>query len=219
MDIYHDAEAGFEKPRLHPYIAIRPGEIGFVDFKREPDRISQVLEDFIPHKLEPAVQGFYRLLTWINGPESVLESCDCALRGPEAHEFEFSQHPLCVHGRLMLMYRDESANCDKRFDLLYETLANELDAVDRGFTKNEGAIGFSRSAALYEELCPVKPDKDGFRTITLMTPGRGYQLLLSFLAFGSDKDEALRNLDRVFQNLGAACQRASEILKSESRVP
>jgi len=214
MDIYHDDDGGFEKPRMHPYIATRLGEAGFVDFKREPDRIAHVLEDFVPHNHEPSIQTFYRLLTWINGPDSVLESCDCALRGPDAHEAEISQHPLCMHGRLMLMYRDQSANCDERFDLLYETLTNELDAADRGFTRNEGAIGFSSSPALYKELCPVKPHKDGVLMTTRQTPGNGYQLLLNFIAFGSGKDEAMKNLGRVFQNLESACRRTSETLKS-----
>lgn len=97
---------------MHPYVASEPGHAGFVDFKLAPDRIPLALEDFASLGHEPSIQEFFRLLHWANGLESILETCDRALLGPESHEFDFSAEPLCVHGRLMLMYRDLGRNCD-----------------------------------------------------------------------------------------------------------
>ncbi|MET3181712.1 UNVERIFIED_ORG: hypothetical protein ABIC43_004887 [Variovorax guangxiensis] len=212
MDIYHDPEAGFEKPRLHPYISVRAGEAGFVDFKVQPEQIELTLEDFLPLSHEPAIQAFYTFLRWLNGPESILESCDCALRGPEAHTFDHSSRALCIHGRLMLMYRDPSANCDERSDLLYDTLANELDAIDPEFKRDQAAVGFAQSAALYKSLCRQSPDENGFIFPTPMDPGLGQQLMLIFQAFGHDREEAFRNLRRVFENIELACREASKAL-------
>lgn len=212
MDIYHDREAGFEKPRLHPYISVRPGEAGFVDFKLQPEQIEQLLEDFLPLSHEPSIQAFYEFLRWLNGPESILESCDCALRGPEAHTFDYSSRSLCVHGRLMLMHRDPRANCDERFDLLYDTLSNELVAVDPEFKRDHAAVGLAQSAALYRSLSHGGFGEDGFILTMDTDPGRGQQLMLLFRAFGHDREEAFRNLGRVFKNIELACRRASKAL-------
>ena len=81
MDAFYDDEMTHPSVRLHPYIAIHAGQSGYVDFKREPSRIPEVLEDFKPFAGERAIQTFYEFLRWINGPDSLLETCDCAFRG------------------------------------------------------------------------------------------------------------------------------------------
>lgn len=118
----------------------------------------------------------------------------------------------------MLMYRDPIANCDERFDFLYDTLFNELNTVDREFTRNQAAIGLADSPALYRELCLATPDESGVVLAAPSDPGWGCQILLQFLAFGDDREEALRHLDRVFQNIELACRRVSEILKTTNSV-
>lgn len=208
MHVYPDSEGGFEKPRLHPFKAKRLGEAGYVDFKSEPHRIAEVLEDFVPLAHIPAVQRFYRFLAWLNGPDSVLESCDSALRRIGKNDFPGSRHSLCVHGRLMLMYRDLSANCDDRFNLLYNGMGRELSSVDPELAGSQGNIGLSGSPALYRDLVPAdRFGADGSAMSRLGDPGRGYQLLLLFKAFGDDPVETFNHLDRVFENIQTACQR------------
>lgn len=70
-------------------------------------------------------------MRWVNGPESILETCDCALLGPGPNDFDFSAEPLSVHGRLMIMYRDLGRNCDEdQVDELYDAFYRELRATD-----------------------------------------------------------------------------------------
>lgn len=219
MDVHHKQSEGFKKPRVHPYFPVRPGEVGFVDFKRHPERIAEVLEDFVPLGHETAIQTFYRFLAWLNGPDSLLESCDCALRGPESHDYKYSERLLSVHGRLMVMYRDLSANCDDRFNFLYNSLAWELSSIDQEFTRSQGTIGFAGSRAVYADLMTSDPSKDGYMYSNHGDPGRGYQVLLLFKAFGNDAHEAFENLDRLFKNLELACRRISEKLQATKVEP
>jgi hypothetical protein len=218
MDVNGDQSKGFQKAPVHPFTATRAGEAGFVDFKLQPERIPKVLEDFVPIGHESAIQTFYQFLAWLNGPDSVLESCDCALRGPEPHDFEYSQRLLSVHGRLMLMYRHLPANCDDRFNSLYNSLGKELSSIDREFTQNQGTVCLAGSRALFNDLFPAHYPKKGKIISRFGDPGRGYQVLLLFKAFGDDANEAFANLDRVFKNIEMACRRTSEKLQAAQTV-
>lgn len=213
MDVYQDQSEGFKKARVHPFVSVRKGEGGSVDFKRYPERIPEVLEDFVALGHETAIQTFYRFLVWLNGPDSLLESCDCALRGPEPHDFKYSKRLLSVHGRLMLMHRDLAKNCDERFDLLYNSIGRELSSMDREFTRSQGIVIFAGSPALYKDLIPAPHFKNGKLVSRPGDPGRGYQLMLKFKAFGDDAGEAFNNLERVFKNIEIACRRTSEKLQ------
>ncbi len=205
MEIGH-VESEFKTPRLHPYVGTRPGHAGFVDFKREPERIPHVLEDFTALNHEPSIQTFYELLRWLNGPESTLESCDCALLGPRTHSFPFSSAPLCLDGRLMIMYRDLEANCSSRIEALYNALAQELSAVDPELVRSQAAIELSFSPTLFAELSTAEIHKRGRRKSRIGDPGRGMQLMLNFQAFGDNAEEAFERLDRVFRNIDTACR-------------
>ena len=213
MRVYQDQSEGFQKARVYPYISTRPGQSGFVDFKQHPESIAEVLEDFAHLGHEPAIQTFYRFLAWLNGPESLLESCDCALRGPERHDLKNSHHILSAHGRLMVMYRDLSANCDDRFNTLYNSLGRELSSVDPQFSAASGTVGFAGSRALYKDLSSAKPRKDGTINSRFDDRGRGHQVLLLFKAFGDDSEDTFKNLERVFKNIELACRRVSEKLQ------
>ena len=71
-----------------------------------------MLEDFNPHEDKQAVQTFYDFLRWINGPDSQLETNDCALRegvikNPDAL-FKFSHK---IDGRVEILLRQHEVNC------------------------------------------------------------------------------------------------------------
>ena len=79
--------------------------------KAHPDQIPLVLPDFKPWSHYPAIQTFYALLTWLNGPDSIFESNDCGLRAPRrdndtpeiirrAFDRAFDADPIVMHGRL-----------------------------------------------------------------------------------------------------------------------
>lgn len=214
MYVFQDHSQGFQKARSHPYVETKRSKTRFVDFKRQPELIGRVLEDFVPFGHEPAIQTFYQFLTWINGPDSLLESCDCAFRGPETHDFELSPHQLIAHGRLMLMYRDLQSNCDDRLNKRYNSLGRELSVIDPEFVGSQGSVCFSFSRALFLDLISIPPGKKGKSISRTGDPGRGYQVMLHFKAFGNDSDETFMNLDRVFKNIELACRRSSEQMRS-----
>lgn len=211
MEIYF-SDKGFENPRSHPYIYTRQGEAGFVDFRNEPDRIPSTLEDFIPFNQEPAVQIFYDFLRWLNGPESILESCDCALQAPEPHEYDFSPKQLCVHGRLMIMFRDLKLNCTAEIDDLHDIFWGTLTAQKPHLMRDRIAVGIDLSPALHRSISPVKPDNEGFLFIANDDPGLGYHLLINFQAFGDTNEEAWGNLAQLFRGLDSACRETSRQL-------
>jgi hypothetical protein len=109
-----------EKPptRDHPWtIALSNPEETYVDFRTHLDQIALVLPDFKPWSHYPAIQTFYALLAWLNGPDSVLESNDCGLRAPrrdsEAPEMvreAFDADPVVIHGRLTIIFRNLAWN-------------------------------------------------------------------------------------------------------------
>lgn len=103
--------------RTHPYAAVRHDAEGrYHDFKRSPDLIWEVLEDFKPHAARPGVQHFYRLLRHINRPGAPFETTDCGLakriyRSPSS---PFPDKAGWLGGRLMLIFRDVEQNCSKK---------------------------------------------------------------------------------------------------------
>src|SRR6202035_3791230 len=100
-------------PRRHPWTIVEDQpELQYRNFREHPEKISESLEDFKPWEKYPAVAKFYELLTWLNGPDSVFETNDCALGEPAVdratpplvrHVFE--SDPVSIHGRLTLLFR------------------------------------------------------------------------------------------------------------------
>jgi hypothetical protein len=218
MKVIANAGLGFPKPRVHPYVAIRPGETGFVDFKREPERIETVLEDFRPLAHESAVRTFYSFLRWINGPESILETCDCALRGSETNEDEGNTRAFGVHGRLMLMYRDLQANCDDaKTGALCNALGNGLTAIDPDFSENDAAIYLAMSSAFHTDLGSGQRDANGALWFTPSDVGVGRHMLLAFRAYGDRRTHALAHLERTFRNIETVCRNVSQALAASTR--
>lgn len=211
MKIFYDEDAAFPSPRQHPYIAIHEGQSGFVDFKREPGRIPDVLEDFRGHADRPAIQTFYGFLRWINGGNSLLESCDSALKAPEGHSHPHSPRKLCTHGRVMVMYRDLASNCDtEESDWLCDALMRAVDTVDSELSEADAVVSFTLSPALHADLSRGERLPDGHIESSFDDPGRGHHLILTFYAYGDDAEQAFMLLDRVFRNIEAACRAVSK---------
>src|ERR1700736_4680407 len=107
MIVYQDLSLQELELRTHPWThgGTNP-EFRYYDFKVEPTSIPQVLEDFRVHAEQPAVQLFYQFLAWINGPESQLETNDCAFRPPAKHHDRNSDRNLSCHGRVFVFYKE-----------------------------------------------------------------------------------------------------------------
>ena len=184
--------------RYHPWTAAEYNlEAKYYDLKKQPELIETALEDFVPYAAWPAVQTFYKLLRWMNGPESYLESNDCTFTGPRENliDKQFKKALRC-YGRLMVLNRVLQYNTFTAFsDWLARCYEFHLRRVDPTF--DCGAVALSKVSAGFVEL-PGGAEKN-----------RGKQLVLNFWAYGDDEAETMKNLDRLFTNLFEASRKVS----------
>lgn len=204
MKIYEHSDPGSLRPRSHPWT---DGESDpahkYYDFRTRPELIRSSIEDLQEWRAYAATETFYRLLEWLNGPESAMESNDCAFNGATANiNTEFSKRLQCS-GRLMILYRSLVLNTStEQIDWLTNATAHAVGEIDPGFER--GAVGATIMSVRFTTL-PGPPERQ-----------RGQQLMLSFWAWGEDEPEAMTNLDRTFRNLTIALQQVSDEIRRSS---
>ena len=208
MQMYQHNDPDSLRPRTHPWTdgASNPA-YKYYDFRARPELIRSSIEDLHEWGAYPATETFYRLLEWLNGPESALESNDCAFSGASVNtNLECSKHLQCS-GRLMILYRDLSLNTSpEQIHWLTNGVAHAMRAIDPAF--EWGAIGATITSVRFTTL-PGPPEQQ-----------RGQQLMLSFWAWGDDEPEVMTNLNRTFRNLTVALQQVSdEIHRSSPATP
>ena len=189
MKTYRREPTDREIPRSHPWTAAVSNPASrYHDLKLRPDLVRTSLEDFTPWAGYSAVETFYTLLEWINGRDGSLESNDCEFTGPHEHASSRSQKARECSGRLMILYRDLSRNLSLvRVECLEDAVLSRLVQIDPEFTS--GAIGTTIMRTRYVGL-PV-PE----------TEQQGFQLLVSFWAWGDTDTETMGHLDRLFGSL------------------
>ncbi len=195
MHVWQLADADGLADRTHPWTgSLADPAHRHLDLRGEPGLIRTALEDLRVWRRYPATETFYRLLEWLNGPSSSLESSDCALSGPAPNESPAVPKALDCSGRLIVLFRDLPLNRDEaRLGALTQGLARAVAGVDFEW----GAVGLT--------LVPV-------RFTTLPGPASeqlGFQLMLSFWAWGDDEAEAMAHLARTLGVLEAALRRAA----------
>ena len=181
-----------EQRRSHPWTTgteeLSPR---YYDFKAQPELIPEVLEDFRPWDAYAAIRTFYDLVAWINGPGSPFESNDCAFAGPEDNVDVGFRKQLQCYGRLGIFFRDLDRNTSEReMSEWIEGLHLGLQALDPGFSW--GAVGTTTLRVDYRDLPEDRAE--------------GWQLLLSFWAWGDDEPEVFANLVRVIAALREALE-------------
>ena len=192
MKTYDHSDPGPGPVREHPWTgSTNDPNVRCLDFRKCPELIRTSLEDFRPWSSWPAVETFYRLLEWLNGDDSVLESNDCELTGPHANETPQFEKTLEVTGRLMILWRELPLNLSlPRTEWLRTAIHHALNRSDVEF--EWGAVGITLFRTKYVTL--NVPDDQQL----------GYQLMLSFWCWGDTVEEAMTSLDRTFQNMGRA---------------
>ena len=184
-----DPSAGGPR-RSHPWTSAASDDAyRYVDLRAQPARIPTVLEDFRPWDEQPAVQAFYQLVAAVNGPDSVLESNDCAFTGPEPTTTAGIAKQLECSGRLGVLFRDLHRNIDPAATRRLErTLHRALAAIAPDF--DGGVVG----------ICQLDVDY-----LALPAGARaGTQPLIWFWAWGDRPAEVFANLAHVFAGLGEA---------------
>ena len=202
MNVYHDKRFESEPSGYHPYTGgTYSNEVHYYDFKKNPDLIPNVLEDFVGWNNQPAIQQFYSILRWLNGPESLLESNDCAFMGP--HEETDPKRPkkIVVSGRLMIFYRDISLNFSRdNVEMMRTAVQHFLGQLAPELDLEQASVGVSTCSVVYSHF-----NRGGCR------------LMISFWAWGNDDQEAFDNLYRLFKALSECLTIVSgEIKKAAS---
>jgi hypothetical protein len=86
----------------------------YYDFKANPELITQVLEKFkgwSDWSGWEGVRSFYKLLEWLNGADSRLESNGCGFRGPHKNpQKDRWRGELLTTGGLIFLFRDIKLN-------------------------------------------------------------------------------------------------------------
>jgi hypothetical protein len=192
MKTYKRARSALDPARAHPWTdAASNPESRYYDLKAEPWLVRTSLEDFTPWDGVEAVGTFYRLLEWLNAPGGALESNDCEFTGPHDNPTARVGKAQECSGRLMILYRDLPLNLSlPRVEWLEDAALRHLARIDPEFEC--GAVGTTIMNVQYVEL-PVT-DEDQL----------GYQLMLSFWAWGDTEAETMVNLARLFENLSGA---------------
>jgi hypothetical protein len=217
MTVYYDPGRQYNEPRLHPYAAAHLEHSGHIDFKLTPEKIETALEDFIPFNRTDAVKHFYDFLRWINGPDSTLETTDCALRPPAPHQDTNSTAKLSMHGRMFIMYRNIRLNCSyDHQQWLCGKLMQVLKEVDPEFAASQAVVGFSLNPVLHTAISNGRWIGNNFEGGD-NDPGLGEHVMLSFWAYGDDESIVLTNLRRVFDNIWAACRSISDEVAAATR--
>jgi hypothetical protein len=196
MKTYDQSDPEPGSLRSHPWtVATTDSESRYRDFKENPALVRTSLEDFLPWAEWPAVQRFYDIVEWINGCDSVLESNDCAFDGPSANSTPQFARALEVTGRLMVLWRALPLNLIRaNSDWLKGALHRHLNEND---TELEyGVVGITVFPVRYITLPPGDSQHLGF------------QLILSFWAWGDDERDVMANLERTISGLGAALHAA-----------
>lgn len=211
MKTYHDLNIP-DEPRLHPYIASREGDSGFVDFIKHPELIETSLEDFIPFANTKAIQTFYNFLRWANGNSSIFATSDCALRPPAPHHDNNSTLSLRIISRVVLLYRDIHLNSSEvHSNLLYNNLMEKINAVERTLSSNYAVIGFSKFPVLQTAIAPERFNAvDGTFDAVYNDPAFGHHLTLSIFVYGNTEKSVFGTLERVFCNIWSACRLISK---------
>ena len=186
----------FTEPRSHPWVdAAGHPECRYYDLTATPAHIRRSLEDFQPWSGHAAIDEFYALLEEINQPTSAFESNDCAFTGPHDNDQPAFAQALQCSGRVMVLFRELRQNTVKaEVERLTAQLHHALAGIDRDFPW--GLIGTT--------LIPV-------RYLMLADRGdgqRGWQLMISFWAWGDTVAGTMANLSRLFRNLALALRTA-----------
>ena len=105
--------------RMHPWPDSQHDPADkYYDFKANPELIPQVLNNFkgwSDWSEWEGVQLFYKLLEWLNGPDSNFESNGCGFRGPHKNPQKDSwPGELITDGGLIFLFRDIELNLSEQ---------------------------------------------------------------------------------------------------------
>jgi len=189
--------------RHHPWRGVEHDARGaYYNFKENPELISEVLEDFKEWGHYEAIPLFYEMLRWLNGPDSLLESNDCALDGPHPNTIKAVDKPITCGGRLMVFFRNLKFNTsEQHIEWLLGGMEHYLSAAPG-------------NALTYAQL-------SFFKTLYTQMPGGkdqqlGKEVVCEFWAWGDTEEEVMENFKLIVSNIFDALKKISDKIRELS---
>jgi hypothetical protein len=204
--------------RQHPWLhsTINP-DWKYYDFKKNPELVSEVLEDFKPWAHYDSVQLFYEMLRWVNGPESKFETSDCGFRGPSENQQKdgWPKEMVCSGG-LFVFFRNLQYNLSDESKSWKENhpgggslakpyaqskytqwLINQSQQLIRQSKHDWACIGLGLISIMFTEA-PV-PENEQL----------GYAVVYRFWAWGDSEKETMTSFNYVVDTLFTIFKRLS----------
>lgn len=203
MDAFISQKIDHSTLRSHPWTNMVNNDANiYIDFKKQPKLIRSTLEDLIPFKKWDFVEQFYHLIEWINSSSSLLESNDCVFNPAEDNpDLEYPYATKCS-ARLMILFRDIPENCQqKSTDWLIQNILLHVSTSKPGF--KAGAICLSQSPTCY--LALGNGDDTG---------GMGYQITLTFMAYGKNKQRCYESMQQVLSVAHSSLNRVNQCIQN-----
>ncbi|QQE44272.1 hypothetical protein [Hafnia alvei] len=190
--------------RSHPWKKTSYEErAGFYsNFIKNPELITEVLEDFKPHESQKAVQTFYEFIKWINGSASAFEINDCAMREGVINNVDsLFKYTHKINGRVEFFLRDHPLNCNKDVITWIMRMSSFYLQVERPDFLN---------SFIDIQIAPTD-------FISLPADQReGYRIRLVFNTYGNGDSETWSALNTTFESIFKAIKRLNKALTEGS---
>ncbi len=198
------------EPRAHPYEGEYDSRVRHYDFVRQPELIRQVLEDFKPWEKYEAVQDFYQLLEWINGPSRIFETSDCRLEAPKANPYPDMLFKKILFGRVMIFFRNWASNyadilANKRY-----FVSNDLQDLTNGLAAFLPKVHREAPVTFQIYCAPTYYRHDN------ELPSFGHQLMIQWNCWGDSDQGLFTNLSAGIDAIGGALKEAATETKAGS---
>lgn len=186
MHVYKDTDG--TEVRAHPWTTSdgeRDGQ--YYDFVKNPEIIRTSLEDFLNHSDELFATNTYRMLEWINGRDSFLESNHCEYVSPYTNKNKYFKYKKQTKCYLMILFRDLIHNTQTaRVDWLLNTIKTNILKRNKNFLP--GTVGLSfHPIGIYALATGEKH------------AAIGNQVAIGMFGFGKNTEKANDNLASVIQ--------------------
>ena len=196
MEVLFDAHRNWPG-RQHPWVpSEEQPEAQYYDFRKHPEWIRERLEDFQPHDAFSAIQRYYDLLEWLNGPNSHLESNDSRFRLEIRNDDVAPGRDPATSIGLGFFFRELRKNTDTdQLARLCMAVKYHLKAESDLF--NEGKVVL---ASLEVQFLGINGTRD---------EQLGKQLIILCYAYGESVEERMENMDTVVSFLGTSLKKVS----------
>jgi len=187
-------------PRHHPW---RGSEVSsafeYYDFKKSPEPIGQVLEDFRPWERYEAVPTYYDLLRWLNGQDSALETNESGLLPPQVNTQAEFPWQLKIHGRMTVFARSLAFNTDpNNIQWMASVIAGNLENAPNF----PGRVAIGNMVTFFTEI-----------------QRQGHVVTMRYWAWGNTEEETFGNVNRLFLVLSDCLRGLSSSLEHLNETP